>query len=146
MVEGALSEREGGGAGPSGYRPTYALLSLLLIVGCLIAYKATASLAVIGKVQATGVIKPRFDLIPTAASSAWGGTFDRTLSYFLVVWPVLLFGILISGGARARSSARVLPARRGCSAPAASRPCSRASTNARRASPPRSRSCSPHPR
>lgn len=108
MVEGALSEREGGAAELSSYRPAYALLSLLFIVGCLIVYKATAALAVIGKVQTTGVIKPRFDLIQTGAASAWGGALDTTLSYFLVIWPALLFGILISGAVRALVSPRWL--------------------------------------
>lgn len=82
-------------------RPIFALLLLLVIVGGLIAYKATASLAVIGKVQTTGVLKPRFDLIQSSSPSTWMGALDRTLSYFAVVWPALLFGVLISGTVRA---------------------------------------------
>src|ERR1043165_281818 len=106
MVERALSEREGGTVEPSTYSPVYALLSLLFIVACLIAYKTTASLAVIAKVQATGMLKPRFDLIQTGSSSVWAGAFNTTLSYFLVVWPALLFGLLISGAVRAFISPR----------------------------------------
>ncbi|MDQ3746125.1 MAG: permease [Acidobacteriota bacterium] len=95
-------------AAASGYGHAYALLSLLLIVGCLIAYKTTASLAVIERVQATGVIKPRFDITQADSTSAWAGAFGTTLSYFLVVWPALLFGILISGAVRAFVSPRRL--------------------------------------
>ena len=77
------------------------VLLLLVTVGGLIVYKATGSLAVIGKVQSTGVLKPRFDV--TAA-----GAFERTLSYFNTVWPALLFGVLISGAVRAFVSPRWL--------------------------------------
>ena len=108
MVERILSDGEGEAVEFSDYKPIYALLSLLVIVGCLIAYKVTASLAVIEKVQATGVLKPRFDLVQAGSSSVWAGAFSRTLNYFLVVWPALVFGILISGAVRAFVSTRVL--------------------------------------
>ncbi|HEX8096492.1 MAG TPA: permease [Pyrinomonadaceae bacterium] len=89
-------------------RPVYAALLLLIIVGGLIAYKATASLAVIEKVQATGLLKPRFDLIRADAPSSWVSAFNRTLSYFAAVWPALLFGVLIGGAVRAFVSPRWL--------------------------------------
>lgn len=79
----------------------FGLLLLLVTVGGLVAYKATGSLAVIGKVQATGALKPRFDLLAS-------GAFDRTLSYFNTVWPALAFGVLISGAVRAFVSPRWL--------------------------------------
>ncbi|HJQ30789.1 MAG TPA: permease [Pyrinomonadaceae bacterium] len=85
-----------------------AALLLLVTVGGLIAYKATASLAVIGKVQTTGVLKARFDLVPPASAPFWSGVLDRTLSYFGAVWPALLFGVLISGAVRAFVSPRWL--------------------------------------
>ncbi|HWW75717.1 MAG TPA: permease [Pyrinomonadaceae bacterium] len=85
-----------------------AALLLLVTVGGLIAYKATASLAVIGKVQSTGVLKARFDLVPPASAPFWSGVLDRTLSYFGAVWPALLFGVLISGAVRAFVSPRWL--------------------------------------
>jgi uncharacterized membrane protein YraQ (UPF0718 family) len=106
MVERILSDSEGEAVELSDYKPIYALLSLLFIVGCLIAYKTTASLAVIEKVQATGILKPRFELIQADSSSVWAGAFTKTLNYFLVVWPALLFGILISGAVRAFISIR----------------------------------------
>lgn len=96
------------GAKTPGPRNLYVALLLLVIVGGLIAYKTTASLAVIGKVQATGVLKPRFDLVPTVFTPALFGALDRTFSYFSVVWPALLFGILISGAVRAFVSPRRL--------------------------------------
>ncbi|MBV8858468.1 MAG: permease [Acidobacteria bacterium] len=79
----------------------FGVLLLLVTVGGLLAYKATGSLAVIGKVQATGALKPRFDLLAA-------GAFERTLSYFNAVWPALLFGVLIGGAVRAFVSPRWL--------------------------------------
>ena len=84
------------GASPTKLRHIlYFLLPILLIVGALIAYKTTAALAVIEKVSATGVIKPRGNVIPGIGVSQ-AGVLTRTLNYFLVIWPALLFGILIS--------------------------------------------------
>jgi uncharacterized protein len=94
--------------GFTGLRMAYATLLLLVTVGGLIAYKASASLAVIGKVQATGVLKSRFDLVPVAASPTWASAFERTVSYFSAVWPALLFGVLIGGAVRAFVSPRWL--------------------------------------
>ncbi|HEX8337941.1 MAG TPA: permease [Pyrinomonadaceae bacterium] len=79
----------------------FGVLLLLMTVGGLVAYKATGSLAVIGKVQATGALQPRFDLMAAGAGA-------RTLSYFNAVWPALLFGVLISGAVRAFVSPRWL--------------------------------------
>lgn len=106
MIERALLDSEDEAVKLSNYKPIYALLSLLFIVGCLIAYKTTASLAVIEKVQATGILKPRFEFVQTDSSSVWAGALTKTISYFLVVWPALLFGILIGGAVRAFVSTR----------------------------------------
>ena len=73
----------------------YFLLPTLVIVGALIAYKSSAALAVIGKVSATGVFTPRGNVVPRVGASG-AGVVTRTLNYFLVIWPALLFGILIS--------------------------------------------------
>jgi uncharacterized protein len=83
------------------FRAFIGLLLLLVIIGGLIAYKTTASLAVISKVQMAGGLQPRFDLIQSDSSSVWFSALDRTLNYFSVVWPALLFGVLISGAVRA---------------------------------------------
>src|SRR2546421_5183934 len=74
----------------------YFALPVLVIVGALIAYKSSTALGVIGKVYATGVIKPRSNVIPHVGASD-AGVLTRTLNYFLVIWPALVFGILISG-------------------------------------------------
>src|SRR5260370_19092728 len=74
----------------------YVLLPLLVIVGALIAYKSSAALTVIGKVSATGAFTPRGNVIPRVGASDVG-VLTRTLNYFLVIWPALVFGILISG-------------------------------------------------
>src|SRR5207244_1986899 len=77
-------------------RAFYLVLPMLVIVGALIAYKSSAALAVIGKVSASGVFTPRGNAVPRVGASD-AGVLTRTLNYFLVIWPALLFGILISG-------------------------------------------------
>ena len=76
-------------------RMLYFLMPVLLIVGALIVYKSSAALTVIGKVSNTGVFTPRGNIIPGVAASQ-AGVLTRTLNYFLVIWPALFFGILIS--------------------------------------------------
>ena len=76
-------------------RVVYFALPTLLIIGALIAYKSSAALAVIDKVSATGALTPRSNVIPLVGASG-ASVLTRTLNYFLVIWPALLFGILIS--------------------------------------------------
>jgi uncharacterized protein len=76
-------------------RVIYFALPTLLIVGALITYKSSAALAVIGKVSATGVFTPRGNVIPLVGGPG-ASVLTRTLNYFLIIWPALLFGILIS--------------------------------------------------
>src|SRR5438874_3692948 len=73
----------------------YFILPMLVIVGALIAYKSSAALAVIGKVSATGGFTARGNVVPQVGASD-AGVLTRTLNYFLVIWPALVFGILIS--------------------------------------------------
>lgn len=75
-------------------RVVYFALPTLLIIGALIAYKSSAAVAVIGKVSNTGVFNPRGDVIPFVGG-AGANVLTQTLNYFLVIWPALLFGILI---------------------------------------------------
>lgn len=77
-------------------RVVYFALPTLLIIGALIAYKSSAALAVIARVSASGTFTPRGDVIPLVGDSG-ASVLTRTLNYFLVIWPALLFGILISG-------------------------------------------------
>jgi len=77
-------------------RFVYFALPTLLIIGALIAYKSSAALAVIGNVSASGAFTPRGNVIPLVGGSG-ASVVTRTLNYFLVIWPALFFGILISG-------------------------------------------------
>jgi len=76
-------------------RALYFVLPVLVIVGALIAYKSSAALGVIGKVSVTGAFTPRGNVIPQVGASD-AGVVTRTVNYFLVIWPALVFGILIS--------------------------------------------------
>jgi uncharacterized membrane protein YraQ (UPF0718 family) len=77
-------------------RGLYFGLPILLIVGALVAYKSSAALTVVGKVSTTGVFKPRGNVIPGVGVEQTS-VLALTLNYFLVIWPALVFGILISG-------------------------------------------------
>src|SRR6266536_3103866 len=77
------------------WRVLYFVLPVLVIVGALIAYKSSTALGVIGKVSATGAFTPRGNVIPRVGASD-AGVLTRTVNYFLVIWPALVFGILIS--------------------------------------------------
>jgi hypothetical protein len=77
-------------------RVVYFALPTLLIIGALIAYKSSAALAVIGNVSASGTFTPRGNVIPLVGDSG-ASVLTRTLNYFVVIWPALFFGILISG-------------------------------------------------
>jgi len=78
----------------------WGLTLLLVIVGALLVYKGTAALAVIGKVQSTRAFQPRANVVPMPGNAAQVNVVARSMNYFLVIWPALLFGILISGAVR----------------------------------------------
>jgi uncharacterized protein len=77
-------------------RVLYFGLPTLIIVGALIAYKSSAAMIVIGKVSVTRSLTPQGNVIPLVGASEVS-VLTRTLNYFLVIWPALFFGILISG-------------------------------------------------
>ena len=81
-------------------RVIYAATLVLVIVGSLLVYKGTAALAVIVKVQNTGALQPRVNVVPMPGNAAQVNVVARSINYFLVIWPALLFGILISGAVR----------------------------------------------
>ena len=85
---------------PRSYAAIYAALLLLVIAGSLFIYKGTAALAVIEKVQTTRVFQPRLTVLPMPGSTVQIGLLARSLNYFSVIWPALIFGILISGAVR----------------------------------------------
>lgn len=80
-------------------RIIYAMMLLLVIVGGLIVYKANAALGVIHKTQLTGTMKPRTNVVPVPGTDEIN-VFSRSINYFGVIWPALLFGILISAAVR----------------------------------------------
>ncbi len=81
-------------------RVLYATTLLLIIVGALLVYKGTAALAVIEKVQNTRAFQPRVNVVPMTGAAAQVNVVARSINYFAVIWPALLFGILISGAVR----------------------------------------------
>ena len=81
-------------------RVIYAAILMLVIVGSLLVYKGTSALAVMVRVQNTGVLQPNANVVPIPGNAAQVNVAVRSLNYFLVVWPALLFGILISGAVR----------------------------------------------
>jgi uncharacterized protein len=83
-----------------GQKVIYAIVLLLVIVAILFVYKAAASLAVIHKVQNTGTFQPRVNVLPMPGNATEAGVFARSVNYFLLIWPALLFGILISAAVR----------------------------------------------
>jgi len=83
-----------------GQKVIYAIVLLLVIVATLFVYKAAASLAVIEKVQNTGTFQPRLNVLPMPGDATRVGAFARSINYFSLIWPALLFGILISGAVR----------------------------------------------
>ncbi len=87
-------------AAPRPYTAIYAATLLLVIAGSLFIYKSTAALAVIEKVQQTRAFQPRLNVLPMPGNAPQLGLFTRSVNYFSVIWPALLFGILISGAVR----------------------------------------------
>jgi len=85
---------------PDNRKLIYAAVFLLVIVGALVTYKATAALQVIQKVQNTATFQPRTNVLPLPGSSLQINVFARSVNYFLVIGPALIFGILISGVVR----------------------------------------------
>jgi len=73
----------------------------LLFASGLIAYKTRTSLAVLSSVWKTGVIAARPEVVALGYPAAAVTAVDRSVNYFLVIWPALAFGILISAAVRA---------------------------------------------
>ena len=70
------------------------------LVAALVTYKASASLATIGKVQASHTLAPRSEKLVTAGHSAAVRPLLRTANYMAIVWPALVFGVLIGAAVR----------------------------------------------
>ncbi len=79
----------------------FPVLVLLALVGALITYKTSGSLATIARVQQTHVLAPRAEALSTAPLPTQVRPFARTLNYLAIVWPALVFGVLIGAAVRA---------------------------------------------
>jgi uncharacterized membrane protein YraQ (UPF0718 family) len=91
----------GGLTAPASNRKTiYVAIFLLVIIGALVTYKSSSALLVIQKTQDTGTFQPRANVLPLPGNPLQLNAVRRSINYFLVIWPALLFGILIGGTAR----------------------------------------------
>ncbi|MGH9793785.1 MAG: permease [Candidatus Acidiferrales bacterium] len=89
------------------------LVSLLLLAGLvagLIGYKAHGGLQRIAELRATGSLRVSPEALHRPSGSEFIATGVQTLHYLKIVWPALLFGVLISAGVHATVSPRQLAA------------------------------------
>jgi uncharacterized membrane protein YraQ (UPF0718 family) len=73
----------------------------LALVASLITYKTGGSLATLAKAEATRTLEPRAEALSTSHQPALLRPLLRTLNYLAVVWPALVFGVLIGAAVRA---------------------------------------------
>jgi uncharacterized membrane protein YraQ (UPF0718 family) len=83
-----------------------AALVFLAVVGALVTYKASGSLATIAKAQAAHTLAPRADAVATPGVARPLRPLIRTVNYLAIVWPALVFGVLIGAAVRALIPAR----------------------------------------
>src|SRR5260370_40035596 len=72
-------------------------LILLGLLGALVTYKASGSLATIARVQGSHTLAPRAEWLAPAGAAAAVRPLLRAANYFAIVWPALVFGVLIGG-------------------------------------------------
>jgi uncharacterized membrane protein YraQ (UPF0718 family) len=76
-------------------------LALLVVVGALVTYKASGSLATIARVEANHTLGPKPELVATEGLPGLARPLARTVNYLNIVWPALFFGVLIAATVRA---------------------------------------------
>lgn len=76
------------------------LLVLLAIVAALITYKTSSALSAIDHASSAGTLALRAGVVPLVAPTELS-VIARSLNYLTVIWPALVFGVLISAGVRA---------------------------------------------
>jgi len=95
---------------PSRFNPRV-ILSIVLFIGLLtglVGYKAKGGLKRYNQLRATGSLPIRTEALhPPAAAGLWA-TGAQTLAYLNIVWPALVFGVLISAAVHAAISPRRL--------------------------------------
>jgi uncharacterized membrane protein YraQ (UPF0718 family) len=89
------------------------ILSILLLIGLLaglIGYKANGGLKRFNQLRATGALPIHTEALHRPTGSGLVATGAQTLAYLNIVWPALLFGVLISAAVHAAISPRRLAA------------------------------------
>jgi len=87
------------------------VVSILLLAGLsggLIGYKARGGLKRMNELRATGSLRRHTEALHRPAGSEIAATGAQTLAYLNIVWPALLFGVLISSAVHAAVSPRQL--------------------------------------
>lgn len=87
------------------------ILSILLLTGLLaglIGYKGRGGLKRMQQLRATGALRIRTEALQRPAGSEFTATGAQTLAYLNIVWPALVFGVLISATVHAAVSPRRL--------------------------------------
>lgn len=97
---GLAPAEPGSGAGPRS-RWVVSGLVLVALVGALVTYKTSGSLATIAKVEQAHTLKPKSEAIATAALPDAVRPLARAANYLAIVWPALVFGVLIGAAVRA---------------------------------------------
>src|SRR6516165_10448341 len=77
-----------------------AFVLLAVLVASLIAYKTGPALRAIRTAQSAGQLKPRPYLVSSALNARPGVLWTESSAYFRIIWPALVFGILVSAAAR----------------------------------------------
>ena len=84
-------------------------LLLLVLVASLVVYKSAGAIRQLERVSATGSLALEADVVSAGSAALPMRIAASYLNYFAVIWPALVFGILISGGVRAFAPVAALP-------------------------------------
>ena len=88
--------------------PSHWIVIPLLITAALFVYKTNSSLRVIYSTWTSGTIAARPQVVTFGQQVNSIGAIERSVNYFAVIWPALVFGILIGAAVRAFVSPRLL--------------------------------------
>jgi hypothetical protein len=85
-----------------------AIVLLIVLVASLIVYKKEPALDAIRAAKSSGWLMPRPYLTSSILSAKPEVVWAESLAYVRIIWPALLFGILIAAAAYGRHSARLV--------------------------------------
>src|SRR5438445_1162341 len=86
-------------------RVRYSLILLAALVTGLIGYKGYSGLSKLQQVHATGTLELRHGLLRTSPGVAKFAFLAASVEYLQIVWPALLFGVLLAAAVHAFVSA-----------------------------------------